>query len=219
MRSNMLDLVSSIRPCSVWIQKWLGEILWLMLCRKAKEQIVVVRYALEMYFRGSVSQSLGVRLPEDEKHTSSCLLWLFFSFWNVFYHHVRDLWQSMNLILQGSCDCLSSVSSPMHYMFSSPCCRWNWVFTDNSLPPHSNPRARTLLALNETGNIGTTAYHHTIRDNSNTQSVWKTPAETSVILAYSKFWKQNLNGLFHTWCEIRYAFEEQTVKQLIVPCI
>lgn len=81
------------------------------------------------------------------------------------------------------------------------------------------PQSRTLLALNETGNIGTTACHHTIRDNSNTQSVWKTPAETSVILAYSKFWKQNLNGLFHTWCEIRCAFEEQTVKQLIVLCI
>lgn len=219
MRSKMLDLVSSIRPCSVGIQKWLGEILWLMLCRKAKEQIVVVRYALEMCFRGSVSQSLGVRLPEDEKHTSSCLLWLFFFLFETYFsitersvaehesYSPGQLWLSFFSFL-----------SYALYVFQ-PLLQVELGFYRQLPSTWQQPQSRTLLALNETGNIGTTAYHHTIRDNSNTQSVWKTPAETSVILAYSKFWKQNLSGLFHTWCEIRYAFEEQTVKQLIVPCI
>lgn len=44
---------------------------------------------------------------------------------------MRDLLQSMNLILQGSCDCLASLSSPMH-------CR---DFVDNALPPDSDAGA------------------------------------------------------------------------------
>lgn len=82
LHSEIMDFVHTIRWCSKLIQKWRGGILCLMVWRKVEEQILVVCYAIKLWFWGSVSQTseYHVRFPEGEKYISSSPLWFYFYF-------------------------------------------------------------------------------------------------------------------------------------------
>jgi len=82
---------------------------------------------------------------------------------------MRDLLQSKNLILQGSCDFFSLLCYALHSF--QPLLQMGLGFYRQLSSTSQQSQSRTILAQKETYNIGNTAYHHIVRDNSNTESV------------------------------------------------
>lgn len=144
-------------------------------------------YALEIYFFEDLSVGLWDIKSGSQRMRNTqvvCLFYVYFSIISVAEHESyspRQLW-------------LSFFSFLSYALFNFQLLVQVEVGFYRQLPStwHKS-QSRTIVALNEIDNIGKSVYHHIIRDNNDTQAVWKKSAQSSVIMAHSNFWKQNLN--------------------------